>query len=406
MRSSRSLSAALVLRSPAWWQWTTAVGLARLPIAMVPVAFVLAGYAATGSFANGALLASVHALSETLLAPWFGHRLDRQEARSGIQRMLLGQAISLVFFAVLVSLHAPIIMLVLAAAIVGGLPSGLFGGFRAFLPHILSPDCLEAGFTLDATLLEIEWLLAPLLVSLSVLLGSPIFALFIMGACAVLSALVSWKLPRVPPAPVVLQTRTSLKIQWSPALGVYILSGVMGLAEGTTVICLSPLMPQLGASVALAGVLAAILSFGSILGGLLYGIFLGRWPGRPRQRANVLLTMLGALLLPLLLVRSVLLASLFIGLAGLVVAPLNALRSQVLQEVIPPARRSMSFSVLYAAMGLGVGGGSLFAAAFLPLLGAHGVIAVTASIALVAGALTVFMDRDPASDRVKETESM
>ncbi len=107
-----------LIRRPLWRRWAAASGLSRLPVAMVPLAFVLAGQYATGSFAAGALLVSVHALSEAVAAPWGGRLLDRREVRGGVQQALVVAAGALALLAGAVSLRAPLPLLLLLAAAV------------------------------------------------------------------------------------------------------------------------------------------------------------------------------------------------------------------------------------------------------------------------------------------------
>ncbi len=116
-----------LIRLPLWRRWAAAPGLSRLPVAMVPLAFVLAGQYAIGSFAAGALLVSVHALSEAVAAPWGGRLLDRDEVRGDVQQALVVAAGALALLAGAVSLRAPLPLLLLLTAAVGTIPVGGLG---------------------------------------------------------------------------------------------------------------------------------------------------------------------------------------------------------------------------------------------------------------------------------------
>ncbi len=155
---------------------------------------------------------------------------------------------------------------------------------------------------------------------------------------------------------------------------------------------LPALLVSLGAPAATAGLLLGLLAVASATGGLVYGVRVDRWPGTPASRAPLLLGLLGVLLLPLGIVPTVPLAALVLALAGLLLAPLVGLCTSLLQQVLPTTQRAEGFSLLYAASGLGYGGGSLLIALLLRPLGPQGTLLVTALVPLVLGSV-MFMTR-------------
>lgn len=379
-----------LIRLPLWRRWTVASGLSRLPVTMVPLAFVLAGQYATGSFAAGALLVSVHALSEAVAAPWGGRLLDRRELRGGLQQALVIAAGALALFAGAVSLRAPLPLLLLLVAAVGAVPAGAPGGYRALLPHIVPHVALDTAYALDASLLEVELMIAPVLVAVAALLHTPIAAVLLMASAAVLAAAVTGALPRL----VAQATGTARRALWRDrrAVPVYVLMAALSLGIGAVEAGLPALLVSFGAPAATAGLLLGLLAMASATGGLVYGLRIDRWPGTPARRAPVLLALIGALLLPLGVVRAAPLVALVLALAGLLLAPLAGLCTSLLQEALPPTQWAEGFSLLYAAGGLGYGGGSLLIALLLRPLGPQGTLLVTALVPLVVGSL-VFVTR-------------
>ncbi len=376
-----------VVKQPLWRHWALASGVARVPVAMVPFAFVLAGQYATGSFAAGALLTSLHAMSEALVAPWGGRVLDRSEIGTGLRRALTAEACLLALMAVATWEHAPLLLLVFFALAIGGVPAAVPGGFLATLPTIVPTDALASAFALDATLLEIEWMAAPPLVSAAVLLGTPVAALLLMAGVAVIAVLTVRRLP----LPRVRLTGVSSPTPWRrrSARFIYTLACAMGVALGAIDATLPPLMPDLGARPAFAGFLAGVLAIASALGGFVYGTQAGRWPGTPRGQASALLAIFGGLLLPLAFVHSIFWAAVVLIIAGALLAPMNALRQHLLQELLPTERRAEGFSLLYASTGLGYAGGGLLTAALLHSVGARGIISVAALTPLVVGLMAM-----------------
>ncbi len=374
-----------LIRRPLWRRWAAASGLSRLPVAMVPLAFVLAGQYATGSFAAGALLVSVHALSEAVAAPWGGRLLDRREVRGGVQQALVVAAGALALLAGAVSLRAPLPLLLLLAAAVGAIPAGVPGGYRALLPHIVPRAALDTAYALDASLLEVEWMIAPVLVAVAVLLHTPIAAVLLMASAAILAAAATGALPRL----AAQATGVARRALWRDrrAVPVYALMAALSVGIGAMEAGLPALLVSLGAPAATAGLLLGLLAVASATGGLVYGSRVDRWPGTPARRAPLLLALLGVLLLPLGVVPTAPLAAPVLILAGLLLAPLVGLCTSLLQQVLPPTQRAEGFSLLYAASGLGYGGGSLLIALLLRPLGPHGTLLVTALVPLVVGSV-------------------
>jgi MFS family permease len=124
--------------------------------------------------------------------------------------------------------------------------------------------------------------------------------------------------------------------------------------------------------------------------GFAFGVLGGRLPGSEEQQANALLGGLGVLALPVAFAVSPASAGLAVAAFGLLIAPLNGLRTQLLAEAVCPAQRAQAFSILYAAMGAGFGASGLAAGALLGSAGARGVIALAAAITILAATATAF----------------
>ncbi len=86
-------------------------------------------------------------------------------------------------------------MLLVLTAAAAALPAGVPGGYRALLAELLDATALSRAFSWDAAALEIEWLLAPLLVSAALLTGQPAAAVLAMAGWALLAARITGLLP-------------------------------------------------------------------------------------------------------------------------------------------------------------------------------------------------------------------
>jgi hypothetical protein len=371
----------------AWREWTVAIGLARLPVAMAPLALVVAGRYATGSFADGSLLAGAHAFAESLAAPWQGRWLDRRERRSGLRLALMGACVALTGLLLGTVGHAPFAFLLAATIAAAAAPAAVQGGLRAFLPHLVG-ERAPLAFALDASMLEVEWLAAPALVALAVLAGLPYLAVAGMLATTAAALTATCMLPRLDARP-----HAGVPGAGSPwgnpaAIPSYLMSAILGYTEGTVTITLAPLLVALHARAGLAGLLLAGLSASSAIGGVCFGRLSRRLPGGRERQANLLIVGLGLLALPVALAPSAPAAAVAVAAFGLLIAPVNGLRTQLLAESVPATQHSEAFAILYSAMGLGWGASGLIAGVLLRPIGAAGAIAIAAAVAVSGGVAT------------------
>jgi len=375
-----------LITNPWWRRWTLATGLSRVSIAAAPLALVIGGHWATGSFADGAVLAGVYSIAEALAAPRQGRRLDLGERRRGLAHALGGGSVGLAAVMGGILMHAPLVVLIAVTVAAAALPAGVQGGLRAYLPELVGPQHAQAAFVLDASLLEVEWLSAPAVVALAALLGAPWLGVGAMLA-ATIAALATVRL--LPPAPDT-PPGANAPSPWRNLAGrrAYLLSAVLGYTEGTITVAIAPLLATLHSRPAYAGLLLAGLSAASALGGFAFGALDSRLPGSEDQQANTLLAGLGLMALPVAFAPTPLAAAVAVAAFGLLIAPLNGLRTRLLSHAAPAAQRAQAFSILYAAMGAGFGVGGLATGALLGLAGVRCAIIVAAAITVVAATAT------------------
>jgi hypothetical protein len=97
--------------------------------------------------------------------------------------------------------------------------------------------------------------------------------------------------------------------------------------------------------------------------------------------------MLGLLALPIAIATSVVVAAVAVASFGLVIAPLNTLRTQLLAEAVAAPNRGEAFAILWGAIGIGTGLGGVAVGLLLGVVGASGAI-VVAGVAAIVGGLT------------------
>jgi MFS family permease len=219
------------------------------------------------------------------------------------------------------------------------------------------------------------------------LLGSPPLVLVAMIAFVSLAAAVALTLPQLDAAP---RSTNAPKSAWRSRAGLpsYVASGGLGLAEGMINVALPGLLVVLDTRAAAAGFLLAALSGTSAIGGFTYGAIEHRLSVSRERQAGLFLAALGLLVVPVALAPSLWIAALAVALFGLLVAPMNSVRTQILAEVIPPAQQSEAFSTAGAAMAAGWGLSGLVAGALASSVGPRGALLVAAATSLVIAVTT------------------
>lgn len=394
-----------LVATPAWRRWVAAVTGSRIPVAMAPLALVYLGHAATGSFAVGSLMAGAYAIAEAACAPGSGRLLARSvDTRRGLQWSLVAGAGCMLALGALTWIQAPTAALILASAASGGVPAVAQGGLRALLQQVVPDRLREKAFVLDATLLEIQYAAGPALVAGCVALGLPVLTSVVMAVAALSSAAVISALPatvsgvadgsgaaagpdRVP--------RAQLEPAWRAraALGTYVASLTLGYAEGTITVALPALLRHIGSTADVAGLILVGLSLSSAVGGWTYGWLISRL-GRPTTaRASLLLAGLGLLLLPVAGATALWVVVISVAAFGLLVAPINAVRTLLLGRILHAQQHAEGFSTLYGVNGLGFGISGLASAGLLQLAGPRAPLLVAGVITAIAGLTALALNR-------------
>jgi MFS family permease len=219
---------------------------------------------------------------------------------------------------------------------------------------------------------------APALVAITGFLGAPALAIVLM-AVAALGAFGGARLlsPRPPAGPI---AGASGAWRNPKAMPVYFLSAVMGYAEGTINIALAPLMAAVGSRPATAGLLIALLSLASAAGGFAYAASSGHLPGDTDQRANIALLALGLCASLIALAPALITVALAVAACGIWFAPLNAMRTLILGQLLPASQLSEGFSTLSAAMQMGYGASGIATGAILGIWGARACFLIAAAV--------------------------
>jgi MFS family permease len=362
-----------------------AVTFTRLCGTMMPFALLMVGEATLGSFSEGAWMVSAYSLGAAVAAPFRGRAMDRRRLPEAMRAPLLAMAALSVTLALACAWGAPLPVLVGFSLLLGVIPAGVAGAYRALMPTFLSPQKLAPAFAIDAVLIEMVWICGPPLVG-ALSLVHPSLTLGVIALSAALATVANRFMPtREAPPATGPGARLSLgSILRGLPLFVFVGGVMTGVSWGTVDTALPPRMEELGSRAELWGALAALMSVASVVGGLLSASL--AQPASTREalwRALLFLALWSVFLLPLGLTEGLLGTAIWLACAGLFLAPLVGLLTYLLQQSLPADRQAEGFAIYGACWSLGIGAGSALTAVLLKHASALAALTLAGAIPLV-----------------------
>jgi MFS family permease len=368
--------------------------LARLPIGINGLATVLFLRAETGSFAVAGAAAGALALGSGLGAP-VGARLVDSYGRRVLLGLAAAHGAGLLALVALGSLAAPAGALIPVSLLTGLALPPVSSVMRALYPRLLGdePALVQSAYALDSVVTETIFIAGPLLTAALVTLVRPASALVlsaaavIAGTTAFLAALPASERERAPAAD---RRASPLGALRAPGIRTLVLSMLpVGFAFGALEVALPAFATHHGEP-ALAGLLIAVWSVGSLAGGLAYGARARRAPLAEVHVRVVALLPVG--FLPLTLAVSPLSMALLVIPAGLLIAPLIATRNELAGLVAPPDAETEAFTWPLTALVAGVSVGAAAAGGIVEAGGWRAAVAA-ATLAAAAGSATALARR-------------
>jgi len=339
-------------------------GVGRLPIAGLSLAMILLIRAETGSFAVAGLVEAAFAIAGAFSFPIQGRLVDRV----GQTRVLLPLAIlnplALIAIVVAADSGAPPVALAALGAVCGAAVPALSPCMRTLWATLVGdPQLRQSAFAFDAAMLEVSFVVGPLLTAVLVSLGSPGTAVIVNGGFAAAGTLVfalsrasrSWR-----GEPSNLGWAGPLR---SPAiLALVFVELAFGAAIGSMEISTTALATGFGAA-AFAGVLISVQGAASMVGGLWYGSRVHAKPAAERYPRLCLLIALG--FAPLLLTSTKANSVVLLILSGFAFAPAGAVLYTLIDEVAPPGTATESSTWMITAIVAGLAAGNAIAGALV-----------------------------------------
>lgn len=367
-----------------------ASALGRLPIGLTGLAIILLVQTSSNSFARGGAAAACYVAGVAAMAPAIGRLIDRY----GPRRILF--ACGLLFPAALCALvgavarGAPWLALIFAAAAGASFPP-ISVCVRTYFRRRLADDVLlTAAYSAESVLIEIIFIVGPMLVALFVAIVSPAAAVWFAAGCAFAGTFIFLRSPGLRDWHIEPRTSASLlgplAERGFPSLVVVVLcfATAFGFMEiGITAYAVETSDP------ALAGVLLAVMSVGSAVGGLAYGSRSWHFP-LARQFAGALALMAAGLAVLALRLEPWPFAA-WCAIAGIAMAPGLIIQSMLAAKIARPEHSTEAFTWVTSALLGGVGIGLAAGGVLLEAYPSHAAIAAGAAAALLAASGARFL---------------
>ena len=372
--------------------------LARLPLPTLSIGLLVHARHLTGSFAAAGLVAGTYGAALGIGGPFLGRLVDR----CGQTLVLIGSAAAsaaLVGAIALMPAGAPVPALVALAFGIGLASPPLGACLRTALPRILpDQEAVRASYTLDATVVELTWILGPPLVLALGAATSTGMALAASGAVLLVATAAfaaepasrGWR-----PSGGDRGRGGSLR---SPAMRTLVLVLIaVGVLFGAVEVGVAAATARLGSTSA-AGPLLGLWGAGSLIGGLA-AVRLGTGLRGASGLALVLAALACGHLLLVAAAGSVLAMAAVLVLGGSAIAPTYAVVYAMVDDAAPAGTETEAFAWLGTAVAIGAALGSAIAGSAAD----HAGPAAAFALAAAAGAVSVLLV--VARSRTLSTES-
>jgi MFS family permease len=357
----------------------------RLPIGISGLALLLLVQARESSFIDAGLVTSAYLAGLAGIAPLVGRLIDRVGPRPVL--LVAGLAYPLALFTLVSALNrqAPLWLVVILSFAAGATLPQVTTCMRTLYRRRLQDDSLlVTALSLDSVLIELVFIVGPMLVAFFVATSSPAVAVLFGALCAAVGALLITRTPALRDWPIEPPHRQSLLGALQDSSFRRLLAVLLGYAAVFGLIDIGAASyAHASGHLALAGVILGVMSIGSAAGGLVYGSRPWHLP-LTRQFALALVIM-GASIAPLAVIANPYLLSIAALISGVTMAPPLIIQSTIVAKTMRTSQMAEAFTWVTTAMLCGVGIGFACGGTVAELGGAAAVFMLAAGISVSMG---------------------
>jgi MFS family permease len=380
-----------LLAQPALRSAIAASVLGRLPIGITGLAILMLAQDTTGSFGMGGVVAACYVAGLAVTAPLLGRLIDRYGPRLTLLGCAFAFPSALAGLVAALSAPAPMWLAFTLAGATGAAFPPITVCMRTFFKQQLHEQTLLAtAYSLESVLIELIFILGPVLVAIFVALASPAAAVLFAAACGWAGTLLFQRSQALRQWRIEERRSASLfgplaEPGFVPLLAVIVFyASAFGLVEiGTTAYAAEIREP------ALAGVLLGIMSIGSAAGGLVYGSRSWRLP--LARQFPLMLGLMGLGIAPLALISASWPFGLWCLVAGIAMAPALIMQSMLVAGNSRPEHSTEAFTWSTTGLLAGVGAGLTLGGGLLEHARSPIVFAAAALLSVAAGLLALIL---------------
>jgi hypothetical protein len=354
---------ARILRTPGIALVVLATLIGRMPIGISGLAVLLYVRDVTGSFGAAGACTGALALGSAFAAPLQGRLVDRRGVGMLVP-LAAAHAAALLAVWLAGASDAPAAVLAVLSFVTGAALPPVSSVLRSRWPYLLAPELVAGAFALDSVLIEVVFIVGPLITTVVVATVGPQYALIVSAACVLTGTVMLLSGLRGKPGPEPTPSTAhafGLGALADPGLRTLVFASLpVGFAFGSLEVAV-PAFADAEGSQALAGVLLAVWSGASGVAGLAWGANAGRFSLLDAHLRFAWLLPLS--IAPLVLASSPLAMGLLVVLAGLPIAPLIASRNQLVERIAPVGTATEAFTWPLTALVAGVSLGAAAAGA-------------------------------------------